>query len=312
METCLDTTKAWFAVPFTATGYLKITEYRDQIQKDEETGNLKKFAVCLAAELGYAALLIAGITETVVRTFFAALAYMAFSLTPISLREKLSVNQKRVDLILLSLLTTSSYLSAQIALASASNLLVNFCAKSVQERQKIYEQIDFTQQMLKEIKKMLRKNSDSSITNILIEDLVYGITTKAYFQLTRFRDGNQDESLLTTAGRRITAELGYATLAVVGIVEIVIRTAFAAIAHLYMTCATEFCREYGNRGSMGTSLPEEIRIALTFSIYPVAVTTCVSVANLVNNFWSTSLLAQNNLIEQFKEESTWLKNYRDM
>jgi hypothetical protein len=284
-----------------------VTEHRDEVQKNDEAGTLKKWTICLAAELCYAALFVAGLAETAVRAFFATLTHLIFAIVPISLREKIpKAENVRIDQMLITLLNTSSYFAAETTLASLSSLFVNFCVTSVKKREAIHVEMELAAEASQiTIHTCLDKRDKIFSWYTIANSLTYGVTTTAYLHLTAFRDGNQNDSLLVILGRRITAEIGYIALAIVGIVEIVARAALALIAHLLLSFTTESCRELMKEedGTIG----EKLRDLLTGSIYSIAVTTCMSTANLVNNIWSSSLDKQNNLVKQFIEDENALK-----
>jgi hypothetical protein len=296
----------WLAVPFTSRGYLWVTDHRDEVQENQEAGTLKKWTICLGAELYYAALFVAGLAETAVRAFFATLTHLIFAIVPISLREKIpKAENVRIDQILISLLNTSSYVAAETTLASLSSLFVNFCVTSVKKREALDAQMRLAATVSENtIHTCLDKRDKIFSWYTIANSLTYGVTTTAYLHLTAFRDGKRNDSLLVTLGRRITAEIGYTALAIVGVVEIVARAALALIGHLLLSFTTESCREFIKE--------KKIRGILTGCIDPLAVTTCLSAANLVNNIWSSSLDKQSNLSEQLKQDKKFFWQYKEM
>jgi hypothetical protein len=311
MTSSLTMAADWLAVPFTSQGYLSVTEHRDKVQENEDADTLKKWTICLAAELCYAALFVAGLVETAVRAFFATLTHLIFAIVPISLREKLvTQNSGRIDQTLIALLNTSSYLAAKTTLASLSSLFVNFCVTSVKKREPLDPQIKAAVEAIQITRtECLEKKYEIFSTDTLANGSAGGVTLTAYSYLTAFRDGQSNESLLVTLGRRITAEVGYIALAIVGVVEIVARAALAVITHLLLSFTTEYCRQFVKDKDNIRELIREIPI---ISIYSVAVATCMSAANVVNNIWSSSLHKQSNLSCQLQKDLAALEKISGM
>jgi hypothetical protein len=309
---------SWLGVSFTSQAYLWVTDHRDEVQENQEAGTLKKWTICLGAELYYAALFVAGLAETAVRAFFSTLTRLIFAIVPISLREKLPKEKgDRIDRTLITLLNTSSYLAAKTTLASLSSLFLNFCVTSVKKREDINKQIRVEANMPQNMKTPLEKPGKIFICDTILNTFIFGGTTTAYSHLTAFRDGKQNDSLLVTLGRRVTAEIGYIALAIVGVVEIVVRAPLAVIAHLLLSFTTEPCIEFMRDKPDEINIREVMELGeamkriLTSSIYSVVVTTCMSAANVVNNIWSSSLHVQNDLSKQLENDNKGLENYKN-
>lgn len=151
------------------------------------------------------------------------------------------------------------------------------------------------------------------MSDIICNVIQAGVTNSAYAFLTKFRDGEEDDGLLITAGRRFVAEIGYAGLIVAGVIETVVRTLLAAIVHVFFQMAPLSLRKgmttQRNKYSFPERIDREVLAMLNASAYITAITTLTCATNLINNICITKLFKHNGFHKQLDTDADKIKDF---